>query len=159
MAGLPSLRKSLYAPLTSVIARRVPSRKFSTSYSDKKTDSCGLPIQPTWSVNDLLTSYPSPKLSPNTIARLYELSALVCPPQDAPQFDAVKVELEEMIRLVEAVGLVDTLGTIVKGRGEKEDADQDRSYLEQPFDTGSALLKYASRTQDGYYMVDAERKR
>lgn len=124
-----------------------------------KSDSYGIPVQPTWSVNDLLSSYPQPKLSPQIIHRLYELSALICPKEDTSQLKSVQEELEEMVRLVEAVRLVDTSGISVKGRGENEDADRQAVYPEQRGKSGQDLLKHASRIQDQFYIVDSDRRR
>ncbi|KAF8974668.1 hypothetical protein BDZ97DRAFT_1911830 [Flammula alnicola] len=138
---------------------KVSFRKHSTSRPTHETDFCGIPVRPTWSVNQLLSSYPSPKLSPTTINRLYELSALIPPKEGTPQYKAVAKDLEEMVRLVEAVRLVDTSGISVTGRGEKEDADRENFSLEDSEETGHALLKHASRTQDQFYVVDSERRR
>lgn len=158
MAGLTSLRRFYRISLSSFDKLSL-SRRISTSRSRKETDSCGLPVQPTWSVYELLSSYPSPELSTNTIARLYELSALVCPKADTPQFKLIKEELEDMVRLVEAVRLVDTSGISVKGRGEKEDADLNTPHTEELGESGKDLLKHASRAKDGFYIVDSDRRR
>ena len=123
-----------------------------------QVDSCGIPILPTWSVHQLLESYVSPKLSPTTIDRLYELSALTPPKRHTPQYENMKRDLEDMVKLVEAVKQVNTNGISLAGRGEKEDGDrtqQNPEFGEQ----GRALLKYAARTEKGFYIVDAERKR
>ncbi|KAF9471842.1 hypothetical protein BDN70DRAFT_778229, partial [Pholiota conissans] len=123
------------------------------------TDTYGIPVRPTWSVNKLLSSYPQPKLSPQIIQRLYELSALVCPKMDTSDFKVVQEDLEEMIRMVEAVRLVDTSGVSVKGRGEKEDVDGQAIYSEPRGEFGQGLLEHASRTQDQFYIVDSDRRR
>ncbi|KAH9482432.1 hypothetical protein JR316_0004532 [Psilocybe cubensis] len=119
------------------------------------------PTTPTWSVNDLLSSYPSPRLSSTTITRLYDLSALIPPQEGTPQFEAVKSDLEEMVRLVEAVRLVDTSSVSVSGRGEKEDADRNIAPIDpsQLGEVGQQLLKHASQTKDQFYVVDSERAR
>ena len=157
MAGLTSLRSS-YISLSS-FNKSLLTRRISASHPRRKTDSCGLPLQPTWSVYELLSSYPSPELSTNTITRLYELSALACPKVDTPQFKLIKEELEDMVRLVEAVRLVDTSGITVKGRGEKEDADLNTPHGETSGEYGKDLLKHASRAKDGFYTVDSDRRR
>src|SRR6266545_309969 len=97
----------------------------SSSHPSTPADSCGIPLVPSWSVNELLSSYPSPTLPNETIKKLYELSALIPPEQDTPRYKTVKKDLEEIIRLVEAVRLVDTAGVSVQGRKEREDADRD----------------------------------
>lgn len=120
-------------------------------------DSCGIPLEPSWSVNELLSSYPSPTLPNETIQKLYQLSALIPPEQDTPQYKTVKKDLEEIIRLVEAVRLVDTTEVSVRKRREREDADRENLELESEAG-GQALLKHAYRTQNGFYVVDSERK-
>lgn len=72
--------------------------------------------------------------------------------------------MEEMVRLVEAVKLINTDGVVVMGRGEREDTD--RSDTQQGIEsspkedsTGQALLKHASRTMEGFYIVEADRTR
>jgi len=121
-----------------------------------------MPITPTWSVHKLLSSYPSPKLSPATIQKLYHLSALVPPEEGTPEHEKITKDLEEMVRLVEAVRQVDTSGVVVDGRGEVEDADRMHPIsLEETKKDGYGvdLLKHASRTQEGYYVVEADRTR
>ncbi|KAF9569385.1 hypothetical protein CPC08DRAFT_181324 [Agrocybe pediades] len=135
-----------------------PHRCYSSSTKANTTDDYGIPLRPTWSVNELLSSYPTPKLSNATLDRLYELSALL-PPKETKEYDSVKENLEEMIRLVEAVRLVDTSGVIPAGRGEKEDADRVLSEVAEGGERGQELLKHATNTKDGFYLVDAERKR
>lgn len=121
-----------------------------------------MPIKPTWSVHELLSSYPSPKLPSETLKKLYTLSALVPPAEGTPEHAKITRELEEMIRLVEAVRLVDTEWVVVAGRGEVK--DMDRKHYGNPEDVredgyGKELLKHAARTVDGYYVVEADRTR
>lgn len=126
--------------------------------STRPVDPCGIPIEPTWSVNELLSSYPSPALSNQTIKKLYELSALVPLEEGTPRYESVKTSLEEMIRLVEAIRLVDTTGVSPQGRRVKEDADRERFAL-KPKENGEALLKHASCVSNGFYVVDSDRRR
>jgi len=129
-----------------------------SSFRIYSTDSCGIPTKPTWSVKDLLSSYPSPRLSNKTFKKLHELSALVPLEEGTLDHENVKHDLEEMIRLVEAVKLVDTKGVTLEGRGVEEDAD--RVYNVSTGDKdGRALLQPASQAQNGFYVVDAERRR
>lgn len=121
-------------------------------------DSCGIPVQPTWSVHWLLESYESPKLSSTTIDRLYELSALVPPKRHTLQYEKGKKELEDMVKLVEAIKQVNTNGISLAGRGEK-DGDRIQQSSQFEGEHGQTLLKYAARTQNGLYTVNAERKR
>jgi len=124
--------------------------------SIRPVDPCGIPVEPTWSVDDLLSSYPSPALSNQTIKKLYELSALVPPEESTLRYESVKRSLEEMIRLVEAIRLVDTTGVTPRGRRVKEDADREQFARKE---NGEALLKHASRVSNGFYVVDSDRRR
>ncbi|SRR5260221_6475438 len=127
------------------------------SFRIYSTDSYGVPTKPTWSVKDLLSSYPSPRLSNKTLKKLHELSALVPLEEGTFHHDNVKHDLEEMIRLVEAVRLVDTKGVTLEGR-DVEDAD--RVYNVSTGDNdGQALLQLASQAQNGFYVADTERRR
>ena len=137
--------------------RFIQKRCKSSIQPSTSADSCGIPLEPSWSVNELLSSYPSPTLPKETIQKLYQLSALTPPEQDTLQYKAVKKDLEEMIRLVEAVRLVDTTGVSVRGRREKEDADRENLALESET-SGQALLQHAYRTQNEFYVVDSERR-
>ena len=71
--------------------------------------------------------------------------------------------MEDLIRLVEAVKLVDTKDVQLNGPHEDLNADQqhDSQLLlestKQP--AGRTLLNHASRTLDGFYVVDADRRR
>ena len=152
-----SFRRALSRPnLTrlNIVKNWQPSRSIK-----HQVDSCGIPVQPTWSVHQLLESYASPKLSSTTIDRLYELSALASPKEDTLQYEKMKKDLEDMVKLVEAVKQVNTNGMSLVGRGEKEDGD--RIHQNSPFEGehGQTLLEYAARTENGFYAVNAERKR
>jgi len=126
------------------------------SFRIYSTDSCGIPTKPTWSVKDLLSSYSSPRLSNKTLKKLHELSALVPLEEGTLDHDNLKHDLEEMIRLVEAVRLVDTMGVTLEGREVEEDAD--RVYVSTEDNDGQALLQLASQAQNGFYVVDTERR-
>ncbi|KAG6831889.1 hypothetical protein H0H92_007006 [Tricholoma furcatifolium] len=120
-----------------------------------ETDEYGIPLKPTWSVHELLSSYPKPTLSSATLARLHELAALIPPAEGTEEHAKLKVEMEELIRLVEAVKLVHTQG--VRPTTFKLPDEQAGSLGDEP--SGRALLRHASRTQDGFYVVDADKKR
>jgi hypothetical protein len=137
--------------------------------SKHQTDSFGLPLHPTWSVNDLLSSYPTPTITPSTLKRLHELSALIPPVDGTPEHDVLKGELENLVKLVEAVKLVNPGNDLGKA-GEEGQIPDGRVWAEgtgiQSVDvpatargevTGSALLRFASRTSDGLYVIDADR--
>ncbi|KAI6096335.1 hypothetical protein EDD16DRAFT_1673308 [Pisolithus croceorrhizus] len=127
-----------------------------------ETDAYGIPLNPTWSVNELLSSYPMPILSSTTFRRLHELSALIPPTEGTPEHDEMKRELEELVRLVEAVKLVkleDCPGnTIADGRiwaeGKGIPLDNDSSGDDDGVQ-GRDLLSLASRTLNGMYVVEA----
>ncbi|KAI9574499.1 hypothetical protein HD554DRAFT_1981520, partial [Boletus coccyginus] len=129
------------------------------------TDACGIPLKPTWSLRELLSSYPSPSLSPATFQRLHELSALILPTQDTPEYDTTKKELDELVRLVEAVKLVNvdrlpTDSSTPDGRVWAEGTGI--PLTKQPPDKkihGTKLLEYASRTLEGMYVVETDRER
>ncbi|KAF8305393.1 hypothetical protein DL93DRAFT_2066320 [Clavulina sp. PMI_390] len=116
--------------------------------------------RPTWSVRELLSNYAAPKLSSETVARLHKLAALEAPDETSPEFHALKTEMEELIRLVEAVKLVDTTGVPSDGRiwprGRGISLDENVSE-----DLGSrdvlaeheGLLKHAMNTENGSYVV------
>jgi len=123
-----------------------------------ETDSCGLPLRPTWSVTQLLSSYPSPTLSTTTVNRLHELSSLVPPEEGTPSYNALKQNLEEMIKLVEAVRSVDT-SELLAGRSVQEDTDLVAPQTILSGEIGQELLKHASRISDQFYVVDSERRR
>ena len=142
------------------LARLNIIKNWRSSHSIKhQVDSCGIPIQPTWSVHQLLESYPCPKLSSATIDRLYELSALAPPKKCTLQYEKVKNDLEDMVKLVEAVKQVNTNGVPLVGRVEKEDGDRIQQNLQFEGEHGQTLLKYAARMENRFYAVDAERKR
>jgi Asp-tRNA(Asn)/Glu-tRNA(Gln) amidotransferase C subunit len=86
------------------------------------------------------------------------LSALA-PPKHTLQYEKVRKELEDMVKLVEAVKQVNTDGVSLTGRGEKEDEDRIQQNSQPEGEHGQALLKYAARTKNGLYVLDAERKR
>jgi hypothetical protein len=72
--------------------------------------------------------------------------------------------MEDLVRLVEAVKLVDTKDVHLDGPRDKQNADQQYND-QQPLkstqwdDSGRILLSHASRTSDGFYVVDTDRKR
>lgn len=138
----------------------------STRFSSRlppPTDDLGLPLSPTWSVHKLIGSYPSPTLSDATLRRLYDSAALLAPKSDTHAFEEVKKEMEDLIRLVEAVKMApgddDAKGpppdgrVWPSGRGiiPLEDIVESE---ETKLPSGRELLKHAPRTVNGYYLVD-----
>jgi len=68
----------------------------------------------------------------------------------------LKQNLEDMVKLVEAVKLVDT-SELLEGRSGKEDADLVAPQTILSGEIGQELLKHASRISDQLYVVDSER--
>ncbi|EPT02798.1 hypothetical protein FOMPIDRAFT_1029110 [Fomitopsis schrenkii] len=134
-------------------------------------DSCGIPVKPTWSVNQLLSSYPQPSLPPFTLQRLHALSALITPAEGTPEHVELTREMEGLIKLVEAVKLVDT-GSLrsgsdfpipdgriwAEGKGvEIEQRVGHEGSTAEP--SGRDLLRHSSRVRDGLYVVDADKRK
>ena len=124
-------------------------------------DDCGIPKKPTWSVDELLSSYPRPTLSSATLLRLHKLSALIPPAEGTTQHQTLKKELEEFVRLVEAVKLVDTRGIHpAMSHGHINEQPHDKpSHRGECEVNGIQLLKHAAYKQDGFYVVDSDRMR
>lgn len=130
-----------------------------------------MPIQATWSVKELLASYPPPVLEPSHLFRLHKLSALNPPPEGSQEFEALRVDLGELVRLVEAVKTVNLPkygeghGSIPDGRiwqdgrgmSFDEDAMDGLDLALEP--EGRELMGHASETKDGFYLVKSERRR
>ncbi|VDB92626.1 unnamed protein product [Peniophora sp. CBMAI 1063] len=128
------------------------------------TDDTGIPLQPTWSVDELLASYPKPIISPDTLSRLHRLSALVPPANGTAGHSRLTQELEELVKLVEAVRLAEApegaAGEIPDGRvmaveasiplDRVPDAAEDVLPREE-------LLARAARTRDGLYEIPNDR--
>ncbi|KAK0190750.1 hypothetical protein F5146DRAFT_567021 [Armillaria mellea] len=131
-------------------------RRWKSTATRAETDEFGIPLKPTWSVNELLSSYPTPTISPATLNHLHDLAALMPPEEGSEKFDKVKGELEELVRLVEAVKLVDTAGVDLDAATERTDNPQ----LNAPplSASGCSLLKHAARTVDNFYVVDADKR-
>ncbi|KAJ7688438.1 hypothetical protein B0H17DRAFT_659874 [Mycena rosella] len=122
-----------------------------------ETDAFGIPLRPTWSVNDLLSSYPTPSLAPHTFNRLHELSALIPPEENTPEFEKLKAGLEDLIRLVEAVKLVNTEDVTAFGSDDPVSQVAENNELQELSYSGRFLLQHAARTRDGFYLVDADK--
>jgi hypothetical protein len=137
------------------------ARTYRDSHHD--TDSCGIPVRPSWSVNTLLSSYPTPTISSATLLHLHELSALIPPPTGTQEHVILRQEVEDLVRLVEAVKLVDTKDVHFNGPRDEQSSVQQHNNQQfskcQKRDSGRALLSHALRSLDGFYVVDADRKR
>ena len=136
-------------------------------YSSTRTevDATGIPLKPTWSVNELLSSYPRPTITPATLKRLHELSALIPPVEGTPDHAKLTREMEELVKLVEAVKLVDISrhaedNSVPDGRiwaiGESVQLD---ALAEAEGIDGRTLLPHATRTMDGLYVVESDKPR
>lgn len=135
-----------------------------------ETDSCGIPLRPTWSVNELLSSYPKPTISPAKLKRLHELSALIPPQEGTLEHAKLTSEMENLVKLVEAVKTV-AMADETAGLGVPDGRIWDaRNGIVLEHDmaeggggggsvNGRALLSSAARTEDGLYVVDADRTR
>ena len=129
-----------------------------------ETDASGIPLKPTWSVHNLISSYPKPTISSANFKRLHELSALHPPPEGTSEHEERKQELEDLVKLVEAVKLVDLDRSAGIGEDDIPDgriwAEGRATTIESDGDdevSGSALLQYGARTMNGLYEVDADR--
>jgi hypothetical protein len=129
------------------------------------TDETGIPLQPTWSVDELLSSYPKPSIAPEMLARLHTLCALRSPVEGSTEHARLSHELGDLVKLVEAVRLADVPqeeGTIPDGRVR---AETSRIALEREEDIYNiedalpqeALLARAARTRDGFYEIPTNR--
>lgn len=157
-----------------------PTRLYSTrpTYASP-TDEYGIPVRPTWSVHELLSSYPKPTISPSNLEKLHVLSALVPPQEGTPEHKRLVHEIQNLVKLVEAVKLVDTnqLGTtdtahqndipdgriwaegtgIDLDRQDKSEVDREDGQMEPA--SGRYLLSKAARTSNGLYVVDSDGNR
>lgn len=145
--------------------------RWQSSNSNVPTDNFGIPLKPTWSVNELLSSYPTPTITPATLKRLHELSALVPPEEHTQEYATLKREMEGLVKLVEAVKLADLNrgdgsvakdGDIPDGRiwAEASGIQSLPPQVDIPGEiTGAGLLQFAERTTDGLYIVDADRRK
>ena len=136
---------------------------------DVETDEDGIPIRPTWSVNDLLSSYPRPTISPATLKHLHTLSALIPPEEGSPEHAKLTEEIQDLVKLVEAVKIVntDSVGdenSIPDGRiwaeGTGIDLDAEPVPVDENEVQGRGLLKYAKNVSpEGLYIIDSDRSR
>ncbi|EJF62858.1 hypothetical protein BD309DRAFT_883365 [Dichomitus squalens] len=153
--------------ISSLASRQFVTRSKSTLV---EVDSVGIPLKPTWSVNELLSSYPRPAVSPSELKRLHELSALIPPADGTSEHTKLAQEMEELVKLVEAVKLVD-VGEVVEegavpdgriwasGQGVSLDAEAFAASEDADAVSGRALLAHASRTMEGLYVVETDKPR
>ena len=159
------VRRCLRQPILISSLRRT-TRTYRDSGVNHATDSCGIPVQPTWSVNTLLSSYLTPTISSATLSRLHDLSALIPPADGTQEHSILKREMEDLVKLVEAVRLVDTKDVNLSGlrdeshwNGDKQRYNKRLLKSTEQDESGRNLLRHASRTSNSFYVVDANRKR
>lgn len=138
-----------------------------TLHTDVETDEYGIPVRPTWSVNELLSSYPKPTISPATLKHLHTLSALIPPEEGSPEHAELTEEMEDLVKLVEAVKSVNTDSVddgygVPDGRiwaeGTGIDLDAEPIPVDENEVQGRGLLKHARNvSSEGLYLVDSER--
>lgn len=67
----------------------------------------GVPLSPTWSVRELLDSYPPPAIDDQTFEKIHRLSALVPPAKGTAEREFLRKELQELVKMVNAVRIAD----------------------------------------------------
>jgi hypothetical protein len=131
---------------------------------DVKLDHVKIPVEPTWSVRELLGSYPYPKIDDETLDKLHRLSALTPPPStttannsgEKDERSDLKAHLEGLVKLVNAVRLADVSDATGKLQSEVEretGVPDGRIYpIPQKVDLGSKQTKLeamANQSQGG----------
>ena len=140
-----------------------------TLRTEVETDEDAIPVRPTWSVNELLSSYPKPTISPATLEHLHTLSALIPPEEGSPEHAKLTEEIQDLVKLVEAVKLVNT-DSVDVGNGVPDgriwaegtgiDLDAEPIPADENEVQGRDLLKYAKNVSpEGLYLVDSERSK
>jgi hypothetical protein len=133
-----------------------------------ETDDCAIPLKPTWSVDNLLSSYPRPTISSLALDRLHVLSALIPPEEGTHEHANLIRELEDLVKLVESVRLFnvpsDSTPTHIVADArvcaentgidlqEVPSGTHDREALDP-----AGLLSRASRTENGLYVMHSDR--
>jgi Asp-tRNA(Asn)/Glu-tRNA(Gln) amidotransferase C subunit len=154
--------------ITGLFPRRYTSRNSQRDPELVETDDCAIPLRPTWSVDDLLSSYPRPTILSPALHRLHTLSALIPPEEGTPEHAKLTRELEDLVKLVESVRFsnvsdgLEPASTIVDARVCAEDVgidlqqtppgDRDREALDP-----AEFLSRASRTENGLYVIHSDR--
>ncbi|KIJ26969.1 hypothetical protein M422DRAFT_37979, partial [Sphaerobolus stellatus SS14] len=122
-------------------------------------------------------SYPSPTLSNETLLKLHSLAALVPPEEGTPEFATLKEEVEDLVRVVEAVRVAPDSESAVDVREQKEgvpsptdariwpkdvgvrfqDEKDLKEFEESGPPKGRELLKLSERTKGEFYVVDSSK--
>ncbi|EPQ59605.1 hypothetical protein GLOTRDRAFT_136436 [Gloeophyllum trabeum ATCC 11539] len=133
-----------------------------------ETDECAIPVQPTWSVNDLLSSYPKPSISPAKLKHLHELSALLPPEEGSAEHAILTEEMQDLAKLVEAVRLADLHELAEEGVPDGrvwadgigiDLKDQDGVPALEDEVRGRDLLTWAPRMSNEMYVVETDKRR
>ena len=133
-----------------------------------ETDDCAIPLKPTWSVDDLLSSYPRPTISSSALDRLHVLSALIPPEEGTPEHTNLIRELEDLVKLVESVRLsnMPSDSTPTQGVADARVCAENAGIDLQKVPSGAhdrealdpaELLSQASRTENGLYVMHSDR--
>lgn len=131
-------------------------------------DDCAIPLKPTWSVDDLLSSYPRPTISSLALDRLHVLSALIPPEEGTLEHASLIRELEDLVKLVESVRLFNVpsdstpMHVVADARVWAENAGIDLQKVPPETHDREALdpaelLSRASRTENGLYVMHSDR--
>jgi len=161
-------RLRVHNRLTGLLSLRYASGSSQRTPELVETDECAIPLKPTWSIDNLLTSYPRPTISSPALRRLHLLSALIPPEEGTPEHAKLTRELEDLVKLVESVRLSNVTGassplnTAVDSRVWAEGTgidlqkapigDRDQEALDS-----TELLSWASRTENGLYIIRSDR--
>lgn len=95
---------------------RCASKSSSQTSSEVKTTQLGIPTAPTWSIKSFLeSSTDSTVIDDATLDKLHRLSALKDPEYNPPSREALRHELADLVKLVNAV----------RGYDAQEDSNQD----------------------------------
>ena len=141
------------------------SRRFIQSNTPSGTTS-DVPAA-SWSIKELLQSYPAPKVDDKTLNRLHKLAALKPPKAGSEEFESLRRELEDMIRLVEAVKTIEIPDTPATGTfdgrvwPDSQGLQFDDSIAEshgKKAPHGRDLLKHSSAANDEFYLVELAKR-
>ena len=108
---------------------------------------------------------PHSQLDHETLVRMHKLSALHIPPKDSKEYENMKAEMENLVRLVDAVQLIELpeeAGSVASRLRDGDHAVSFSEYLkdrkvpepvEDPENTGTTLLKHSKSRNEHFYVV------
>jgi len=137
-----------------------------TLRTDPETDDDGIPIRPTWSINQLLSSHHKLTMPPATMKRLHSLSVSI-PPEEGSEHAKLTEEMQDLVKLVEAVKPVNT-GSVDDRNGIPDEriwAESTGIGLDAELDDNEVqdrdLLKLRAKNvcSEGLYLVGSDRSR